>query len=378
MDPMLLMSGGDDDADFFYATGFPVESGVYIRYGSGDEVLVVPTLELERARGSAKVSKIITHREAGWQEMADNYRAWAQAAANLLRQRGIDRVRISPRLAAAYYEDLAAADIQLHVDREMFRAERRRKSAEEAGYIHAAQRAAEAACSEVIAQLGVSEVRGEILVLDGHPLTSERLFAEAQATLNEIGYSAAEMIIAGSPGSAMGHYRGEGPIRANAPVVIDIFPRGNTSRYYGDLTRTVVVGEASEEVRRMHAAVVAALDAAIAEVREGVNGRDVHRAVCRVLVEAGYGTTTDGFEGRQGRPRMNHSTGHGVGLDVHESPHLRDLDWTLQAGDVITIEPGLYQEGLGGVRVEDTGMVTKDGFKNFTSISRSLDPRAFL
>jgi Xaa-Pro aminopeptidase len=111
---------------------------------------------------------------------------------------------------------------------------------------------------------------------------------------------------------------------------------------------------------------------------EGVNGRDVHRAVCRTLVERGFGTTTAGFEGDPGGPRMIHSTGHGVGLEVHEAPQLRDLDYPLRAGDVVTVEPGLYQVGLGGVRVEDTGLVTANGFRNFTSLPRSLDPGDYL
>jgi len=213
---------------------------------------------------------------------------------------------------------------------------------------------------------------------DGRPLTSERLFARANAALNEIGYTTAEMIIAGSPGCAVPHYRGEGQLRANAPIIIDIFPRGMTSRYHGDLTRTVVVGEVSEQVRRMHEACLAALDWAAGQIKAGADGRAVHRGACQVLVDHGFGTYTKGLEGNLDGPRMNHSLGHGVGLGVHEPPSLRDLDYPLQAGDVVTVEPGLYLQGLGGVRVEDTGLVTAEGFRNFTTLPRSLDPRAYL
>ena len=128
----------------------------------------------------------------------------------------------------------------------------------------------------------------------------------------------------------------------------------------------------------MHAACVAALDASLPLIKEGANGRDVHRAACAVLVEQGFGTTTKGFEGDADGPRMNHSLGHGVGLEIHEAPYLRDLDYPLVAGDVVTVEPGLYLTGFGGLRVEDTGIVTSDGFKNFTMLTRSLDPRAYL
>ena len=143
-------------------------------------------------------------------------------------------------------------------------------------------------------------------------------------------------------------------------------------------SRTVVVGEISEELQRMHEACCEVLDAALALLKEDANGRDAHRAACQVLVDRGYGSTTKGFEGDPGRPRMNHSLGHGVGLEVHEAPYLRDLDYPLVSGDVVTVEPGLYLAGFGGMRVEDSGMVTKTGFKNFTTLTRSLDPKAYL
>jgi Xaa-Pro aminopeptidase len=372
--PLLLLSSGEDDADFIYACRFPVERALYIRFGDGDDLLVTSTLELERARSQATAAEIADRLEKGWQEGVDPDAGWAQMATSILRERGMAEVRVSPRLDAASYEALRAAGLQVEIDREVFREERRRKSNEEASFIHSAQRAAEAACSEVVAHLGAAQIRDGLLWLEDRPLTSERLMARAQATLAEIGYTAGEMIIAGSPGSALPHYRGEGQIRAHAPVIMDIFPRGRTSHYHGDLTRTVVVGEVSDDVRRMYDACVVALEAAISEIRAGANGRDVHRATCKVLVDAGFGTSTKGFEGPDGVAKMIHTTGHGVGLDIHEAPGLRDVDYPLVAGDVVTVEPGLYLTGFGGVRVEDSGLVTDEGFKNFTTLTRSIDP----
>ena len=188
-----------------------------------------------------------------------------------------------------------------------------------------------------------------------------------------------DMIIAGSPECSMPHFRGAGPIRANAPVIVDIFPTSRSSHFNGDLTRTLVVGEIPKRVSHMHAAVLQALDAGIESIREGVTGSQVHRGVCDVLVDRGYGTSTDGFEGPDGVAKMIHSTGHGVGLDVHEEPGLRGTnDQPLLEGDVVTVEPGLYLSGLGGVRIEDTGIVTQHGFRNFTTLTRSLDPKDYL
>jgi len=166
---------------------------------------------------------------------------------------------------------------------------------------------------------------------------------------------------------------------ANAPVIIDIFPTSRKTHYNGDITRTVVVGDPSDEVRRMHAAVVQALDAGIESIAPGVAGKEPHFAVCQVLVDRGFGTTSLGYEGPEGVAKMNHGTGHGVGLDVHEEPNLRETtDTPLGEGDVVTVEPGVYLLGLGGVRVEDTGMVTHQGFKNFSRLTRSLNPQDYL
>jgi Xaa-Pro aminopeptidase len=370
MKPIVLIPSGTDDADFIYATGFAVESALYIRFGEGDDILVASPLEIDRARLQSKAAKKLELEEAD---------SLAALAAKLLRERASEAARVSPRLQAGYLEELRAAGLDIEVDRDLFRAQRRQKSPQEAAFIEACQRAGQAAVVEVVSLLAQADVNDGLLWLEGSPLTSERLIARASLLLGERGFSCPDMIVAGSPECAMPHYRGEGPIRANAPVIIDIFPAGRTSHYHGDITRTVVVGEIPDEVRRMHAAVLQALDAGIESIRDGTSCGEVHRAVCQVLVDRGFGTTTRGFEGPEGVARMSHSTGHGVGLDVHEDPRLRDPnDSDLLDGDVVTVEPGLYLAGMGGVRVEDTGMVTRNGFKNFTSLTRSLDPRDYL
>ncbi len=376
--PLMLVAPGQGDADWLYACGFDVEGALYFDFGGGDRVLVVSELEFERAKAESHVAKVVDRREAGWVESKDLIAAWSAVAAHVLRQRGVDAVRISPRLPVGYYQALEAADVTMEVDTELFRERRRRKSREEASFIHAAQRAAEAACAEIIAHLAVSEIRNGLLWLDDRPLTSQRLMARAESALAEIGYTGSHMIVAGSPDNALPHYRGEGQLRANAPIIIDIFPRGMTSGYRGDLTRTVVVGEVSDQVRKMWEASLQAMEVALGMLKAGVNGRDVHLAACKVMVERGFGTYTKGYEGNVQGPRMSHSLGHGVGLDVHEAPSMRDLDYQLQTGDVVTVEPGLYLKGLGGVRVEDTGIITADGFQNFTTLPKSLDPKAYL
>lgn len=371
--PLVLLPAGGEDPEFIYATGFNVESGLYIRFKDGDDVLVVSPLEFDRAREQSRASRIVEDRDAYVHD------AWPQLAARMLRERGETHVRVAPNLRAVHLDDLRAQGLEVEVDRDLFRAERRHKTPAEAAAIRAAQQAAESAVVEVVRELAGAQIRDGVLWADGGPLTSERLYARAQLHLGEKGFTCPDMIIAGSPGCAIPHYRGEGPIMANAPVIIDIFPTSRTTHFSGDLTRTVVVGVVSEEVRRMHATVLQALDAGVESIAAGVAAQEPHHAVCQVLVDRGYATTTPGFEGTEGAARLNHSTGHGVGLEIHEPPPLRHtVTAPLEEGDVVTVEPGLYLLGMGGVRVEDTGMVTNSGFENFTTLTRSLNPRDYL
>ena len=378
MKPLILIPSGDQDADFLYASGFAVETALYVRLEDGDDLLVATPLEIDRARAESRARRVVDVAGVGYQDHG-RWASWPRLAARLLGERGLAEARVSPHLAAGYLEELRACGLAIEVDCDLFVAERRHKSPDEAAFIQASQRAAEAAITEVVRQLVQAEAKDGVLWLEGRPLTSERLYARAQLLLGEMGFSCPNMIIAGSPECAMPHYRGEGPIRTGVPVIIDVFPVNRNSHYHGDLTRTVVVGEIPDEFRRMHAATLQALDAAIESIRAGAAGKDVHSAVCQVLVDRGYGTTTAGFEGPEGVAKMNHGTGHGVGLAVHEEPALRGpAENPLREGDVVTVEPGLYLLGLGGVRIEDTGQVTKDGFSNFTTITRSLDPKDYV
>lgn len=373
--PILLIASGGPDAEFVYGSGFEVEGGVYIRFAEGEDVLAVNGLEIDRAQAQSTAA----HKLDRPAVRSGAYRDCARVAADLLREKGVGAARVSPRLQAGYLEALRSEGIEVEIDESLFLEERRHKSAKEAEAIQESQRAAEAAVVAAVRELARAEIKDGSLWLDGSPLTSERLYARAQLALGELGFTCPDMIIAGSPGSAMPHYRGEGPIAANAPVILDIFPSSRSTHYYGDLTRTVVVGEVSEEVRKMHAAVLQALEAGVESIAEGVPGREVNSTVCQVLVDRGYGASTEGFAPPDGVAFMNHSTGHGVGLDIHEKPELRGPSRdVLREGDVVTVEPGLYRPDLGGVRIEDTGMVTKTGFRNFTTLTRSLDPRDYL
>jgi Xaa-Pro aminopeptidase len=187
------------------------------------------------------------------------------------------------------------------------------------------------------------------------------------------GYANPPSIIAGGPGGADCHNLGFGELRTAEPVIIDIFPRNRDTLYNGDCTRTAVHGDVRAEIVRMHAAVCAAKRAAAAAVRAGVAGEAVHLATTEVLRRQGYGIGLPGKDAPDSYCTMPHGTGHGVGLDVHEPPLLDLKGPELLAGDVVTIEPGLYRKDLGGVRVEDMVVVTEEGCENLNRLHEGLD-----
>jgi Xaa-Pro aminopeptidase len=197
------------------------------------------------------------------------------------------------------------------------------------------------------------------LLHDGKPLTSERLqFMIAQFLLQRKFHCHHGLIVASHPQSADCHHRGQGVLRTGHAVIIDVFPQSATTQYHGDCTRTVVHGDAHDRLRDMHAAVLAAKRAAIGLAVAGASADSVHQAAKSEIARSGFrfarGQIADD-------PVMPHGTGHGIGLEVHEPILLDDNGGTLMAGEVLTVEPGLYSRNYGGVRVEDMIVVAETG-----------------
>ena len=200
---------------------------------------------------------------------------------------------------------------------------------------------------------------------------------EAKAVLDQVleshGCESPEnRIVAGGVGTFEPHYRGEGVIERNQPIVIDIYPRSRESGFYADMTRTVCLGEPSPELQAMYSAVQQAHTTSVATLRSGTHCSDVHKASVDVFESLGYKTTGEGtlFKYAEG---FVHSVGHGLGRNVHEEPKvgMTSVD-VLQAGDVITIEPGLYYKHIGGVRLEDLFVITETGYEQLTSFPLEL------
>jgi len=287
---------------------------------------------------------------------------------------GIATAVAPPTFPLEIADRLREGGIEVRADREFFEARRRVKTEHELAGIRRAQAACEAAMDAARELLRAAAPNGSVLKVDGEPLTSERLKAGIETVFSEHGVTADESIVSHGPQTAVGHDMGSGPIAPNEPIVLDLFPRDRESGCHADMTRTFVVGEPPEELVRYQELVKEALDRSLTEVRPGVNGTAIFRHVCDFFQEHGFPTQLSKEPGRVLEDGFFHALGHGVGLEVHEQPNLGRAGGDLVAGDVITIEPGLYRKGFGGCRLEDLVLVTEDGADNLTRYPYDLAP----
>ncbi len=341
--------------------------------GPSERLLIIRDIEMDRARRHARADSV--HSPADFEPAGglsgDRETATAQSVAQCLVSRNVTTVRADRSLPLIYAHFIEKAGIRVQCDTELGVVERRAKDSTELAALREAQHA-----TEVVMQLACSTIARAkasadgTLLHGGAPLTSERLRAIIDVHLLEHGYDNPMSIVACGPQGADCHDHGHGVLRTSEPVIVDIFPRNRTTLYHGDMTRTVVHGKPSAELVRMHAAVVDAKKSAIAAVRAGVTGQAVHEATLAGLARHGYSA---GTPSQQGVAVMAHGTGHGIGLEVHEPPLLAMKAPPLVVGDVLTVEPGLYALGLGGVRVEDMVAVTATGCENFNSLQEGLD-----
>ena len=377
---LLVIGAPEHDAAAYHLSGFLAPDPVIVLQAAGKKHLVVSSMEYGRAKREARADEVISFDELDVmnlaRELKSGGRALAAAAASLLERLGATNspVAVPPDLGVVYADELRARGLTVTPDAKLFASMRRVKTEEEISYIEKTQRAVEEACAHAVDILKESEVAEDgTLVYGGEPLTSERLRFEIDSELLRRNCVASGTITAGGPQAADPHERGSGPLRAGESIILDIFPADKTTRYYADMTRTFVKGEPSPELHRMHDAVLESQEAALAMIGPGVNGRDVHKKVSDVLHEAGYETLV--HDQKPGEPLTEgfiHGTGHGVGLEIHESPRVSVADEELVPGDVVTVEPGLYYPEIGGVRIEDLVVVTEDGSHNLTNFPKEF------
>ncbi|WP_123620640.1 Xaa-Pro peptidase family protein [Halorubrum sp. CSM-61] len=364
-----LIDASQDDANQLYLSGFTGPDPFLTLYADGEIHVLVGGLEYGRAKKEANADTVERHADydyeyGGREARNDMY-------ARFVRDKGVQSVSMPPRGPVGTADALRDRGIGVTVDGDDRLGEVRAvKTDAEVDAIREAQRANEAAMRAAEELIAGADVAGDgddaetgVLLRDGEPLTSERVTEEIEVTLLRRGCALDQTIVAGGAQAADPHDRGSGPLRANEAIIVDIFPRSKATKYNADMTRTFCVGEPSDRLREWYDLTERALDAALDAVEPGATGEDVHAAACEVYEDAGEPTFRTDPETETG---FIHSTGHGVGLDVHESPRLASGGEELEPGHVITVEPGLYDPDVGGVRIEDIVVVTEDGYENFT------------
>jgi len=367
---LVLAGAPAEHVDILYATGFMApDPVVYVQVGAW-RALMVPELEYGRACSTcvARNIQVFTPRQTGLAGSARRDPArWILA---LLAQGSVQQVRVPAMFPAGLLRRLEQAGIEVEVLAKEPFPRRRQKSAEELRQMREVQQAAVLAMRAAIGWLAESCVDREGLLRTGDVvLTSEMLQRRIAEILLRHDCYCGETIVACGAQGADPHARGNGPLQAEQPIVIDIFPRHQGHGYCGDITRTVLKGKASRALKHMYLTVKGAHTAALRKVRAGVSTRAVHGAAVDGIARRGYPTGRDehGFHG------FIHGTGHGVGLAIHEAPSVSNQQTRLRAGDVITIEPGLYYPGLGGIRLEDTVVVTPQGWRYLVPCEKQFE-----
>ena len=377
---LLVIGAPERDADAYHLSGFLAPDAVICLRVAGKKYLAVSSLEYGRAEKQAPVDELLSHEELEIldlsRELKSGARAYGAAVANLLEKLGASNspVLVPADFGVVYADELRARGVTLTPDGKLFDGLRRAKTEEEISNIEKTQNAVEAACAHAVGILEESRTKDDgTLQWRGETLTSELLRAEIDVELLRRGCAADGTIVAGGPQAADPHERGHGPLKAGEPIIVDIFPIDLSTRYYSDMTRTFVKGEPNEGLQEMYDAVLESQEVALSMIKAGVNGRDVHSKVAEVLHEAGYKTNVhDQQEGEPLTEGFFHGTGHGVGLEIHESPRVSLVEEELIPGDVISVEPGVYDPKVGGVRIEDLVVVTEEGCRNLTKFPKEF------
>ena len=367
----VLYAASETDADMLYATGFFAPDPFLFVQAGRRRVMVMSDLEMDRAKKQARVDRVLSWTRVAKRIEERGRRATVAAViARVLRDLGVRRAEVPRTFPLGLAMEVDALGIRLDLAGDPFWPEREIKTAAEIRAIAAALRAAESGLYAGIAALRACRIgRDGWLRRDGRRFTAEDLRSAVNERIMALGCVPAHTICAPGDQAVDPHEEGHGPIRAHTPIVMDIFPRSERTGYFGDLTRTVVRGRASARLQEVYALVREGVRLGHRRVRPGASGQAIHREIQDLFTARGYPTGM-----RDGRVQgFFHGTGHGLGLQIHEPPSISARPSILHAGHVVTVEPGLYYLGLGGVRIEDVALVTRSGSRNLTRVPKVLE-----
>ncbi|HUJ79081.1 MAG TPA: Xaa-Pro peptidase family protein [Nitrospiria bacterium] len=376
----LIIAASEQDSNLYYATRFLAPDPFIFLQDQRARLLLMSDLELDRAKAQATVDAVLAYSDYEAKAHAETGAAptLIQTLAVLLRERQVTRLLVPADFPLGHADGLRQAGFQVEARPNPYFPERLVKRRDEIEAITAAQRATESAVDEAVRLIAASRIKDDLLYapVDGGPLqgkdaplTSERIKQVINLKLMELGYVAQHTIVACGRQACDPHDEGSGPLRAHQPIILDVFPRSSSTRYFADMTRTIVRGRASDGQKRLYDLVRQGQEIAFERIMAGAEGQLIHEAIVALFEKAGCRTGL--IDGRmQG---FFHGTGHGVGLDIHEAPRISRSGSRLDAGHVVTVEPGLYYPEIGAVRLEDLVVVTETGCVNLTKYPKVLE-----
>lgn len=376
----VLAGLSSSNATLFHRIRFLApDSSVIIDFADGTSVYIVRDIEMDRARGAVRTDRVccaVDFTPAGGLS-GDRDTALAQAAAECLRQAGETSVTVDRSLPYLYAHFIGEAGISTNYSPDFGVRDRRIKDAREIEHLRQAQKVTGDAITYACRTIAhANPDREGLLHHEGSVLTSERMRSLITAFLNERNFSNShDSIVVTTPHVADCHHFGSGPLKTDLPVIVDIFPMDNVTRYNGDMTRTVVNGTPSDELVKMHATVCEAKAAGCEALRAGTTGEAVHLATAAIIEANGFSMVRGDARHDVSVPTMRHGTGHGIGLEVHEPILLDNGGGEILEHEIFTVEPGLYSATLGGVRVEDMALVTANGHEILSPLHEGLDWR---
>ena len=355
---ILLYSDTARSADVLYFGGVEAPDPFVAFSVRGKKFAVVSALEFGRVRRTSDFDRVLPLEAC--QERAR--RVWprhkagpARVVALLGRELRAGPFTVPEDFPAGLYRELRDLGVRVTISRGPLFPQREIKTAAEADALREGNRCSAAGIAAAERLLRACRIRGGRLLLGGRVLTSERLKVAIETACIEAGSVSMSTIAAGGDQACDPHNTGSGPLRPNELIIVDVFPRVSATGFHGDMTRTFLRGRASDAQRAIVAAVRAAQLKALATIRAGVLGSEVHRKVSETLVSRGFETRKTS----RGSVGFFHGTGHGLGLEVHEPPRMNaTADYPLKMGSVVTVEPGLYYPGVGACRIEDVVQVT--------------------
>jgi Xaa-Pro aminopeptidase len=371
---------GDSERNAAVRHELPVSIGDPFLLGIVGERLHVMTNMLERDRMAVAAPGAVLHDivDLGLQELRESgmghHEVELELASRAAAAMGVREAIADPNMPVLVADRLRSDGITLEPDARAVAARRRVKSAAEVEGVRRASAAAVAGMGAAAAVLRAAVPDGDRLTVDGEVLTAETVRAALREACRQHGAPAPADVIVSSPWQGTGHDPGAGPLPVNLPIVVDLWPRDEASGCWSDMTRTFVVGEAGDAIHAHEAVLRESFERTREAVRPGITGRALHAIACDVFEAAGHRTQRTG-PGDDPDEGFQWSLGHGVGLEVHEDPALGLSGHDeLGAGDVIAIEPGLWQQGVGEVRFEDLLLVTETGSETLTPYAYDLTP----